>query len=333
MFYMLARKYHDYDMTVYYRSGDEKQIERLRQLIPVKCYIPGEKIVCERAFFNYNTDIIDMVEAKEYYEIIHADFYTLNKLMSYLPNTHPKITHYIAVSQAAANGFEMMTGIKPEVCYNPLIVDKPKKVLKLITASRLTKEKGKDRMIKLAHALDISGVPYIWTVFTNDTNAIDSPNVAYMKPRLDILDFVAEADYLVQLSDTEAYSYSLIESLTLGTPVIVTPLPVLDEMGIKDRVNSFVLPFDMKEIPVMDIYKGLPPFTWTAKKDSWDKLLIKSKSTYDPKNPKDEMILVKPIKIFYDVELKQRVLPTAEPYEMLRSRAEKLAQAGAVRMV
>jgi glycosyltransferase involved in cell wall biosynthesis len=46
-----------------------------------------------------------------------------------------------------------------------------------------------------------------------------------MTPRLDIRDYIADADYLVQLSDTEAWSYSVLESLSLGTPVITTPIP------------------------------------------------------------------------------------------------------------
>lgn len=78
--------------------------------------------------------------------------------------------------------------------------------------------------------LNESEIPYIWTIFTDDTNKIDNPNIIYMKPRLDISNYIANADYLVQLSDTEGYCYSVIESLCLGTPVIITDMPVMKEL-------------------------------------------------------------------------------------------------------
>ena len=49
--------------------------------------------------------------------------------------------------------------------------------------------------------------------------------------------YIANSDYLVQLSDTEAWSYSVLESLCLGTPVIVTPIPCFIEMGIENGKN------------------------------------------------------------------------------------------------
>ena len=41
--------------------------------------------------------------------------------------------------------------------------------------------------------------------------------------KLNIRDYIAKADYTIQLSDTEAYCYTMIESLLLNVPVIVTP--------------------------------------------------------------------------------------------------------------
>ena len=49
--------------------------------------------------------------------------------------------------------------------------------------------------------MDREKIPYIWTIFTNDKEVINHPNVCYMSPRLDISDYIADADYLVQLSD------------------------------------------------------------------------------------------------------------------------------------
>ena len=71
--YYLIKKYKDYDITVFYKSGAPEQIDRLSQYARVRKYV-GQKIKCEKAFFNYTTDIIDNVEAEEYIQIIHTDF-------------------------------------------------------------------------------------------------------------------------------------------------------------------------------------------------------------------------------------------------------------------
>ena len=56
-FYYLAKKYKNYDITIYYQVGDLAQIKRLSQYVRVKKYT-GEKIKCKKIFFNFNLDII-----------------------------------------------------------------------------------------------------------------------------------------------------------------------------------------------------------------------------------------------------------------------------------
>ena len=273
--YQLTKKYKDIDLTIVYKIGDPKQVESLRKYVRCIQYQDKMKFECKRAFFNFNTDIIDNVQAEDYYLVIHGDYETMIKQgQLHSAPIHPKITKFVAVSERACKGYTAVTGKKVELCYNPFTFEKPKKVLNLISATRLTREKGKNRMIKLASELDAAGIPYIWTIFTNDTNAIDNPNIIYMKPRLDIVNFIANADYLVQLSDNEGYCYSVVEALTAGVPVIVTPCPVFDEIGIKDGKNSYILPFDMNEIDVNKIYNKIPKFEYTAKEDRWGELLI-----------------------------------------------------------
>ena len=290
--YELAKKYHKYDITVVYSAGDYKQIARLSKYVRVIKY-NGEKIKCKRLFIMYRCNL-DIFEAEHIIQITHADY----KAQNLTPNKDPRIDEHYAVSKAVAKTYEEVSGLPTKVCYNPLSIDKPKKVLKLISATRLTKEKGKDRMTILANALTKANIPFLWLVFTNDKNAIDNPNVIYMNPRLDIRNFIANSDYLVQLSDTEAWSYSVLESLCLGTPVIVTPIPCFGEMGIKSGINGYVLPFNMKDIPINDIYEKIPEFEFKAPKDIYDKLLIKEPSTYDS----DKRVSVVCTKRYYDME-------------------------------
>ena len=326
-FYYLARKYKDWDITIYYKTGDEAQIRRLKQYVRVKKYNPNEKIVCDRAFFNFNLEIIDNVEAKEYIQIAHGDY----KAMGIAPNTHPKITKYLGVSKQVCDTFKEVTGYDTELVYNPIEIEKPKKVLNLISATRLTHEKGKERMIKLAELLDKAEIPYIWTIFTNDTKAIDNPNVVYMKPRLDIIPYIANADYLVQLSDNEGYCYSVIESLCVGTPVIVTNCPVFKELGIENGKNGFIVNFDMKNVPIQDIYKGLPKFTYKPKESNWDKFLLPGESTYEG----EEKALVRATSGFIGKKDAERnIYPKiGEEWETSLERAEYLKSKGAVEIV
>ena len=327
-FYYLAKKYKDWDITIYYKNGDINQIKRLKKYVRVKRYKENEKIVCDKAFFNFNLDIIDNVEAKEYIQIAHGDY----KAMGVKPNTHPKITKYLGVSKQVCDTFKEMTSYDTDLVYNPIEIDKPKKVLNLISATRLTPEKGKDRMIKLAKMLDDSNIPYIWTIFTDDTKAINNPNIAYMKPRLDIIDYIANADYLVQLSDNEGYCYSVIESLLVGTPVIVTQCPVFKELGVQNGKNGFILDFEMKKVPIDKIYNSDLKFEYKPKDSNWDKILAKGKSKY--KEEMQENVKVRAIyKPFYnDLELDRKIF-LDEEFTCSRERAEYLEEEGVIKII
>lgn len=325
-FYNLAQKYEDYDICIYYQEGNEEQIKRLKKYVRVKKY-NGEKIKCNKAFFNFNLDIIDNVDAKEYIQILHGDY----KAMGIKPPMNPKITKYLGVSKQVCKSFEEITGIKCELAYNPLVIDKPKKVLTLISATRLSAEKGKKRMIQLMQKLDNNNIPYVWYIFSDNPHAIINPHVVYMKPRLDIINFIANADYLVQLSDNEGYCYSVAESLSIGTPVIVTDIPVLKEIGVEDGKNGFILDFELSNVDVKKIYKGLPAFEYEPINDNWDKILVKGPSTY--KQDQKTMVQVQCIAPYYDLILNKNYTPNDEPYEVNKIRAEYLEENKVVKLL
>lgn len=137
-FYYMIRKYEDYDITIFYKTADLKQLMRLRKY--ARCVqFNGQEIVCEKAFFSYGAGIIDYVKANEYIQIVHTD-YSQSRTSIKL---NPKIDRYIGVSQTVCNNFKKLTGIDCELCYNPLFIDKPRKILNLISATRLTPEKRK----------------------------------------------------------------------------------------------------------------------------------------------------------------------------------------------
>lgn len=319
-YWYLAQKYQDWDIVIIYKTGDDKQINRLRNFVRVIKFT-GQVIKCERAFFNYNTDIIEYIEADEYFQVVHGDY----KAMRIKPFVPPKINSVLGVSKQVCQTYEELTGRKVELSYNPIMVEKPKKVLNLISATRLTVEKGKDRMVKFGQILEGNNIPYVWTIFTDDRNEIKNENIIYRTPRLDILDFIADADYLVQLSNTEGYGFSVVEALCVGTPVIVTDCPVFRELGVNDK-NGFILDFDLKDVPVKAIYKGLPKFDYKPKADRWDELLAKGESSY--KKELKTKVDVVCIREFFDMEAGFIKRTVGEVFTVNKIRADVLIDNG-----
>lgn len=319
-FYYMAKMFKDRDITIIYKTGHASQVNRLKKYAETIMW-NGQDIKCERIFFNYNYDIIDHVEANEYGQIIHTD-YTKQKVSF---NPHPKITRYIAVSDTVAESFKKKYNIDCEVIYNPLIIDKPRKVLHLVSATRLTEEKGKDRMKKLGEILNASGIPYQWTIFTDNKKEIENPNICWMSPRTDVTDFIAEADYLVQLSDQgEGRGYTVEEALTLSTPVIVTPVQSFLEMGVEDGVNGFVVPFSLKDVDVEKIYNAKFNFKYTPPYTKWNDI-IDGKNVYKGSPPSYECIKA------YDDTIIGRHINKGESVECTEERYKFLKSKGVLK--
>lgn len=78
-----------------------------------------------------------------------------------------------------------------------------------------------------------------------------------MKPRYNMSDYIAQADYGVQLSDDESFCLFVQECLKLKVPVIVTDLPVYHEVGITNK-EAYFLNLDMSNLDVDKIYNKIP---------------------------------------------------------------------------
>lgn len=317
MFYYLSKLYKN--MVVYYKDGNPKQIERLSHNIEVHKF-NNKKIVCERFFCSYGYDIGDYVEAKEYYHIIHCDY----KKVNFKPIVYPGFK-YIGVSKLACQSFKDLTGIDAELIYNPIAIDKPKVEKKtdkiyLISATRLTKEKGGTRILKLAEMLDRAGINYEWKVYSNRHLFKASPNIKKLDTKLDLTKEVAESTYLVQLSDHEAFGLSVAESLMLGTPVIVTDIPAFKEIGCKHGKNAIICDLDMKNVDIDMIKNGLPKFTYKPPKSNWDKYLDND-TDYNP----NELVEIRLKKKWWDLETNIHYVPNpTKPIKVRKERASYL---------
>lgn len=249
-------------------------LKKVFPYIEIKTY-NGQKIRTKKAIFCYDFMGIHTCEADEIIHVIHADYNSIP-----LPIAIPKevkIDKFVSVSEVARKGFKEVVGHDSEVVYNPHVELKPERLLRLVSGTRLTTEKGLARMQKLAWALDKAKVLYEWQIFTNSYGIEPfSPNVLFRQPTNDILSYVAQSDYLVQLSDSESYGYSIIESLLVGTPIIVTAIPVLKELGINSK-HGVIVPLegaDYDEL-VKQVVKGGFKFSYKPPKDKWGKIFGK----------------------------------------------------------
>lgn len=280
--YEMALKYgKDYDITILYQNGDPQQMEKIASVARIIRFNKGQdKIICDVFIFGWGWDILKDVEAKKYIQTYHADY--INRHLN--PCESEKITHRFGVSNNTTEGirehYEWAKNIV--TMYNPYTPKGYKKVLHLVSATRLTPEKGYERMIKLCDALDAEGIPFIWLVFTDQPKVPPHPHMVVLPAMVNgILDYIADADYLVQLSDTEGYSYTIVEALSVGTPVIATDFLVAREQGIEDGKTGWILPMDMSDIPVKKIVKGLKKFSWTPPESHYEEVLVKGESNWE----------------------------------------------------
>ena len=340
--YEIAKKYKDWDITVFYDGADPWQLKRLRNFVRCKQRVKGKKVICDKAFFNFNTDMIDDVEAKEYYFISHANYEELGYTP---PIENKKLTNYVGVSKFSADkldefGKKIGKEIKTLPCYNPLTLEPKEKVMHLVSACRLNDVvKGGVRTQKLIQALDRyceeTGRHYLWTIFTNPNLKvkIDSPNVVIMKPRVDVRPYIAEADYVLQLSnDMETYCYTINEALGYGVPIVTTPLSIVKELPIDDnmRIELDYNCSNVDEVARQIFEKKVKPFNYEIPRDDWDKLLEKGKSTYEEE--KKMKIKVRALISFNDLE-ENKHRNIGEEFECSKQRAEFLLEHKAIEII
>lgn len=325
----MVKKFKDNDIAVVYKTAHPNQLKRVRKYCKAYNHT-DQKIECKVAIINYDVSIIDYInEGADIYQVVHGDYE--NPAYSWKPPTHERIKQYITVTKYIQESFKRITGLQNVTySYNPLTIEKEKKLV-LLSATRLSKIKGKHRMIELANELDKKGINYIWYIFTNDKDQINSQNVLYMKPRLDIGYWMDQADYIVQLSDTEACSYTINESLYRNKPVIVTPLPYLEEIGVQDGKNAYIMEFDCSNVKeIVDKIEKVPKFEFEKLKDRYNEFICKGKSHYE--EDRKMKARVKALMFFTDLEDGAKRQEGSE-WECSLERAEFLKEHNAVEVL
>lgn len=313
-----------YDIAVLYDAKfDQAQMARLLQIVPV-IKGDGNTIICDTAI---NTrivkDIPKYVKAKKTIQMSHTCKMDLFGQL-HVPEGKDLT---IFVSEVAAKTFG--DEIKDyQVIHNLTDPHDCQKALILVSATRPTPEKGLKRMLKLGKMLENAKIPYIWFYFSLERIPNAPSSMVYMKPTLDILPFIKMADYLVQLSDSEAFGYSIIEALEVGTAIITTPLDVLAELGIEEGKYGYIVPFEVDDFDCNKLLE-VPEFDFKYNNakivKKWRKILGNTKPTrkYKPK----ESVTVRILKNYHDIVL-NRLLKADETVEMPPNRADMVVNAG-----
>ena len=192
-------------------------------------------------------------------------------------------------------------------------------------------------MLKLIEELKKRNIKFRWTIFTNkDTykiNSLDIEEVIFMKPRYDIWDYIKEADFCVQLSDTEGYSYTINENLQYSTPTITTEFDSVYE-SVEDGISGYILPFELFNNGTKEewdkyldkIVNKIPKdfkYEPKCKTEDWLKLLGNADSKYKAikKERKDKMKKIRALQNYTDSLLKKDIVKGDE-YIVDNERAE-----------
>lgn len=313
-----------YDITVLYDATfSPAQMSRLSAIVPV-IKNTERTILCDTAI---NTrivkDIPKNVKAKKTIQMSHTckmDLWGQTKVPQ-----DKDIKVY--VSDVAAKSFGEKEG-DYEVIHNLTLPEKCQKALVLISATRSTPEKGMARMLTLAQLLNNSQIPFVWLYFARDTITGAPSNMIRMEPTLNVLPYIKMADYLVQMSDSEAFGYSIVEALEQGTAIVTSPLEVLPELGIEEGKHGYIVPWEINTFNCKKLLK-VPKFTYTRDNDSivkqWRKLLGNTTPKHNYVPTRD--VAVRIIKPYKDMVLNQ-VLAKDTYIRMPRDRAELVQRAG-----
>ena len=323
LYYWCQQMYKLYDiMVVFSENMDGRQIGRLSEIVQVM-KLNNRLIECDTLINTRITDKIPKeIKAKKIIQMVHGCYSAL-----FCCDIQPERDEVVFVSQVAADSYDLKDY---KVIHNFTYPQEPNKCLFLITASRFTREKGGDRMVKLANAMRRAGIEFIWFVFSHqDTKLVDG--MIKLPETMNVKDYIAKCDYLVQLSDSEGFGYSIVEALEMGIPVITTPIDVLKELKFVEGRDGYYVPFDMEDVrperfldvPECAVYLG---DTNKHIKKQWQQLLGDSKPTGEYLK-QGNMVKLEIIENYTDLEL-NRELRIGEIVEMRRARAKLIIGCG-----
>ena len=230
-----ANMYKDHSIFVLSNTYSDEILKSLKQYAECQIYDKNRDYNCDLYIHNYqDNETRQNIKAEKTYVVLHCDY----AAMSHMPD-FDRNQKYIAVSVEAARNMRNAYGLDCRTITPFIMKYRPRPVLKLVSATRLTTEKGYLRMVKLCELLKAHNVRFQWS-----------------QPNDVVMDYMFDADYVVQLSDHEGYCYSVHEALSVYTPVIVTDIPIFD--FITDGYDGYKLRLDMENVNIEQIVNHIP---------------------------------------------------------------------------
>lgn len=230
-------------------------------------------------------------------------------------------------------------------------------MIRLVTISRISREKGFLRMLKMEHMLERSKVKFTWDCY-GDTSTNYSKqvipkfkNVNFKgitdKPK----DIINGYDYLVQLSDTEGFPYSIYEAMQQMIPVIATDFPSIHEM-IEEGVNGYILKKDLSNFDINKIinHPVITTFKEKSTEQDWinfldmekkprgrrpniEKALSEQKTVPSVKEPIEikhftpQQVKVRVTKKYFDKQQDDKLMAIGKTFTVSSDRANELVKA------
>ena len=265
-----------YDITIIYCTGRELQLQRLRKIVKLELYDSKDRfdfdIVIRNSVWG---EIPDKIYSKEnrYIEMRHANYkYLLDSGRLYEEyKKWDRTNEVVGCGTFVSQMSDTVLHDHPYTIRNILLPkQKTNKVLRLITCSRLDRDKGMDRMLEFIKMMRKEGIKFEWNIYTSTEGiTIDDEDVHIHRHRLDIWDYLASSDYTVLLSVTEGLPYTVQESIQYKVPCIVSDIPGCTEL-ITNGINGYVVPMDItkfditkiKKIPKLKEYKSNSEEKW-----------------------------------------------------------------------
>ncbi len=266
------------DITVVYEVCEPSrfiQFSKYAKMVQNK----GQLIECDTCVYSSLFHQKHKIKAEKYMQVVHAVLSNFK-----LKYNGAGIDLHVAVGEAVKKDLEKNYNINSVVIPNMLPITNIKPVLRLMTASRIQKGKGFERMAVMMEALKKYGLPWIWEIYGSGSRMYESqirklyekyPEVHFMGAKDNVQNYMMDADFVVQLSDSEGFCYSMYEAVQVGTNIVVTAWEGLQKLDL--LLESQILELDMSNLCVEDLYKGLlckmPPSEIPSEVNKWQAIL------------------------------------------------------------
>lgn len=280
---LIERLHTEYDITIAYTASfsDIEMLIRMSEFATV-VNLNHKKIEVDTVVYCSLYCLKDKITTKRELRWVHG---CLTDMKAKLPKEN--IEDYIAVGRVCKEQLDtQLINKESHLIYNELnskifeLAGKSKKnkKLTLVTVSRISREKGFERMLKISEK--IKHLDYVWNIIGEGWDKKYEESIKKQAPENWVFHgklenpfpFIKNSDFLLQLSDYEAFGFVLLEALVLGTTVITTDYSSASEM-INDT-NGYIIKKDLSDFDP-EIFNNKKIFTHEHKTgtDLWKKLL------------------------------------------------------------